>query len=189
MRGMVIGGYAPKRRGSEEELPDWLDPEPAIQRRSVPTLTVELETKDGGATWTSSTAPLIGSIAALTLAQKAGLGVFAYANSFAWPSEVFRFDLLSGNSGSVFKQKDRRVTDTAVFNDGMGFLAAVEPPGRLADIPVPGKVRILESSNLTQWSEMKVDYRAVAGSLVFAGPDSGHLWAASDTGMILHLTR
>ena len=34
---------------------------------------------------------------------------------------------------------------------------------------------------------MKVDYRAVAGSVMLAGPDEDHLWAATDTGMILHL--
>jgi hypothetical protein len=35
---------------------------------------------------------------------------------------------------------------------------------------------------------MDVDYRAVARSLVLAGPDAGHLWAATDTGMILRLS-
>jgi hypothetical protein len=36
---------------------------------------------------------------------------------------------------------------------------------------------------------MPVDYRVVAQSLVLAGPDSEHLWAATDTGMILQLAR
>ena len=37
--------------------------------------------------------------------------------------------------------------------------------------------------------EMEVDYRAVASSLVLAGPDAEHLWAATDTGMILRLMK
>jgi hypothetical protein len=52
---------------------------------------------------------------------------------------------------------------------------------------VPGKVRILSSANLADWEEMNVDYRAVAGFVTLAGPDSEHVWAATDTGMILQL--
>ncbi len=37
------------------------------------------------------------------------------------------------------------------------------------------------------WDEMKVDYRAVARTVMLAGPDAEHVWAATDTGMILHL--
>ena len=114
--------------------------------------------------------------------------MFGYADSFEWPSEVYRLDLATGKSTSVFKQKDRRVTDAALFPDGRAFLAAVEPPGRLRSAPIPGKVRILTSTNLKDWAEMAVDYRAVAQSLVLAGPDADHLWAATDTGMILRLS-
>ena len=34
---------------------------------------------------------------------------------------------------------------------------------------------------------MPVDYKANARSLVLAGPDAEHQWAATDTGMILWL--
>lgn len=190
-RGMIVGGYSPPRKDAENE-PDWVDPERALQRRQVPTLTLEMETRDGGTNWTSATAPLLGSLVSLSLKKTGGLGVFAYADSFMWPSEVFRFNLLTGKSDSVFKQKDRRVTDAAVYSDGpdsraRGFLAAVEPPGQMASAPVPGKVRILSSANLADWEEMNVDYRAVAGFVTLAGPDSEHVWAATDTGMILQL--
>jgi hypothetical protein len=185
-RGMIVGGYSPARK-DDEQLPDWANPERALQRRQVPTLTLELETGDGGTHWKSDTAPLLGSLAGLSLSGAFGLGVFAYADSFAWPSEVYRFDLTTGKTESVFKQKDRRVTDVLVDSQGRGLLAAVEPSGRLASAPVPGKVRILRSDDLSHWGEMKVDYRAVAGSVMLAGPDEDHLWAATDTGMILHL--
>lgn len=191
-RGLIAGGYAPPRpRGASEEddVPDWMNPERTLARRERPLLAMELGTRDSGATWTPSTAPVIGSIAALRLAGRGGLAVFAYADSFEWPSEVYRLDLSTGKSASVFKQKDRRVTDAAIFPDGPAFLAAVEPPGRLRSAPVPGKVRILTSEDLTGWTEMSVDYRAVARSLVLAGPDSTHLWAATDTGMILRLSQ
>jgi hypothetical protein len=191
--GLIVGGYAPPRRGGDgSSYPDWMDPERAMRRREVPTLTLEMETRDAGMAWKSSTAPLIGSIQSLRLAGAEGLAVFGYADSFAWPSEVFRLDLETGKSASVFKQKDRRVTDTAVFagasiTGSRAYLAAVEPPGQMASAPIPGKVKILASADLIEWTGMNVDYRAVASSVMLAGPDADHVWAATDTGMILRL--
>ena len=190
--GLIAGGYAPPRPRSaneDDDAPDWMNPERALARRERPLMAIEIGTRDSGATWTPSTAPLIGSIAALRLAGRDGLAVFAYADSFEWPAEVYRLDLGTGKSASVFKQKDRRVTDAALFRSGPAFLAAVEPPGRLRSAPVPGKVRILTSDDLNRWAEMPVDYRAVARTVILAGPDSMHLWAATDTGMILRLSQ
>ena len=184
-RGLIVGGYAPR---SQSELPSWMEPERAVRRYQFPTLALLLETHDGGAKWISSTAPLFGSISSLRLAGSDGLAVFVYDDSFEWPSEVYRLDLSSGKSESVFRQKDRRVTDSAVFAGPRAFLAAVEPPGRLHSTPIPGKVKMLTSANLKDWTEMEVDYKAVARSLALAGPDADHLWAATDTGMILHLS-
>jgi hypothetical protein len=202
-RGMIAGGYAPPRtegksrleRDEEDDLPDWMHPETTLHRRQQPRLAIELDTRDGGEVWKSGTAPLLGSLVSARLAGENGLLVFDYADSFEWPAEVYRLDLKTGKSESVFKQKDRLVTDAAVFSDGptngaggRAFLAAVEPPGRLRSAPIPGKVRMLSSTNLEDWVEMPVDYRAVAQSLVLAGPDAEHLWAATDTGMILRLS-
>ena len=52
---------------------------------------------------------------------------------------------------------------------------------------LPGKVKILESGDFETWTDMPVDYKALARSVVIAGPDPEHMWAATDTGMILHL--
>jgi hypothetical protein len=101
---------------------------------------------------------------------------------------VYRIDLTSGKSTEVFHAKDRRVTSVALFRGPQAFLAAVEPPGQLNTVPIPGKVKMLTSSDLTNWKEMQVDYRAVATALVLAGPDPQHLWAATDTGMVLKLS-
>jgi hypothetical protein len=201
-RGLIAGGYVPPRtagksreeRDEEDDLPDWMHPESALHRRQVPLLTIELDTRDGGDTWKSGTAPLLGSVVSTRLAGESGLLVFNYADSFELPAEVYRLDLKTGRSESVFKKKDRLVTDAAVFpgvangTNGRAFLAAVEPTGRLRSAPIPGKVRMLSSANMKDWEEMPVDYRAVAQSLVLAGPDAEHLWAATDTGMILRLT-
>src|SRR5258708_21386901 len=183
--GLIVGGYSPPRK--DADLPDWMDPEKVMRRRPVPTLTLELETRDGGVAWASSTAPLIGSVASLRVSESLGLAVFGYADSFEWPSEVYSLDLATGKSESIFKPKDRLVNDAISLPGSRAFLAAVEPSGRMHSSPIPGKVKMLTSANLKDWTEMGVDYRAVARSLVLAGPDQGHVWAATDTGMILRL--
>jgi len=38
---------------------------------------------------------------------------------------------------------------------------------------------------LENWTEMSVDYRAVARRAMISGPDPQHVWVATDTGMIL----
>ena len=189
-RGVIFGSYTPPRAGakSDDDLPDWMFPERSLALRQQPRLAIELDTRDGGAMWRSGTAPLLGSVVSVKLAGESGLAVFGYADSFEWPAEVYRLDLTTGKSESVFKQKERRVTDATIFADGRAFLAAVEPPGRLRSAPIPGKVRMLTSTDLKDWVEMPVDYRAVAQAVLLAGPDAGHLWAATDTGMILRLS-
>jgi hypothetical protein len=183
--GIIAGGAIPPRRDSPR-FPAWMAPEQAVKQREVPTLTLTLETRDAQ-TWTASTAPLLGWLSALRMTPTQGLYVFGYADSFDFPSEVYHLNLADGKSASAFHAPNRRVTDALLFDGSGAFLAAVEPPGKLASAPIPGKVRMLRSADFADWREMDVDYRAVAQSIVMAGPDAQHLWAATDTGMILHL--
>lgn len=186
--GLIVGSSTPPR-ADDPQFPSWMEPERAVKRRQVPTLTLLLNTADAGATWKTQTAPVFGNVSSLRLQGILGLAVFAFNESFEWPTEVYRLELSNGKTESVFKQKDRRVTDCALFPGPRAFLAAVEPPGRLNTAPIPGKVRILASTDLMQWTEMPVDYKANARSLILAGPDADHQWAATDTGMILHLAK
>jgi hypothetical protein len=185
-KGMIFGSSIPPR-ADDPHLPSWMEPERAVKRKEVPTLTLLLQTLDGGTTWKSSTAPLFGTVIAARLAGDDGVAVFSFAEGFEFPSDVYHLDMIKGGTKRVFAEKDRRVTDCAVFAGQKGFLAAVEPPGKLNSLPVPGKVKILKSENLSDWTEMDVDYKAVARSLVLAGPDPEHQWAGTDTGYILHL--
>jgi hypothetical protein len=188
--GLIVGAAVPPRRDMGP-FPSWMEPERASKNRQQPNLTVVLQTKDTGANWTSSTAPLLGLTMGLRLSGDIGLSLFGFSESFDWPSEVYRIDLETGKSVPVFREKNRRVTDTAVFPGPRAVLAAVEPTGKLNSLPIPGRVRMLSSTSpsLDMWKETDVDYRAVAGSVILAGPDPDHLWAATDTGMILRLTK
>ncbi len=56
-------------RGS---TPAWMDPERASKRKQVPTLTLLMQTNDGGATWESSTVPLFGLVTSLRFTGPTG---------------------------------------------------------------------------------------------------------------------
>lgn len=184
--GMIVGTAIPPRRNLGP-FPSWMDPQTATKQAPAATVTLLLQTTDKGATWHSQNAPLLGLVSSVRLAGSDGLNVLSYPESFQWPSEVFHIDLTTGKSASAFRAKDRKVFDAAVFPGQQAILAAIEPPGRLNSVPIPGKVKMLSSSDFQAWVEMDVDYRAVATSLMLAGPDRQHLWAATDTGMILQL--
>jgi hypothetical protein len=163
-----------------------MDPERASKRKEVPSLTLLAQTGDGGATWKATTAPLFGSISSLRFKGPDGLIVMGFNESFQWPSDVYR--LSDQATGRVFRDKTPRIIDSALFPGPHIYLAGVEPTGKMNTAAIPGKVRILESDDFATWKEMKVDYKAVARSVVMAGPDPDHIWVATDTGMILHLT-
>jgi hypothetical protein len=183
--GMIFGTSAPPRR-DDPRFPEWMEPERAVKRRQVPTLTLELKTVDGGQTWKSESAGLFGTLSSVRFSGQDGISVYEYNQSFEVPADVYHLDARAKTVTSVYKS-NLRVMDCALFPGPRAFLAAVEPPGRLNTVPIPGKVKILTSSNWTDWKEMDVDYKANARSVIIAGPDAEHQWVATDTGMILHL--
>ncbi len=184
----VIGGWSRPPRRADQRLPDWVDPEKAERAREWPAMSILLETRNGGQTWTPSTASIFGRITRIRFSPQGwGLGLIEFAESFEWPSEVFRMDWRTGKSVRVFRKKDRAVTDAAVFKSGPAYLAAVESLGKLRRSPVPGKLIVLRSDNLSEWKEMEVDYRATARRAILASADEKNIWVATDTGMILKL--
>lgn len=181
--GIVAGSSTPPRR-DDGALPPWIDPEAAEFRRQWPTLSLLFQTRDAGKNWTSSASSLFGAISRVRLRPNGdGLLLLQFREAFEWPSEVHRLDIVTGKSSRVFREKDRAVTDVVLLRDG-AVLAAVEHPGRLHRSPIPGKVRILHSSDLLKWRDSEIDYRTVATNVILASAGED-LWAATDTGMIL----
>jgi len=184
--GIISGWNIPPRRGG----PDWMEPDKAKRRPQIPNLTILMQTMDGGKTWKKSEASIFGQVTRISMApQGVALGLIEYKDEFEVPSEVYRINtILNGSSDSVFKEKDRAITDVRTFAgwDG-GVIAGYETEGTIYHSPIPGKLKILISDDLNVWKEMTVDYRAVAHRAMIAGPDEKHLWVATDTGMILRL--
>jgi len=112
------------------------------------------------------------------------LGLFDFPDFSELATEVRRLDLTDNTQHDSFAASNRRITSMALFGSE-GVLAAVEVQGQLKDLPIPGKLVMLVSQDLENWSEMPVDYRAVARRALLSGPDPAHLWVATDTGMIL----
>lgn len=184
----LIAGYSkpPRRDMSGSSMPEWAAPE--SQPREWPSITVLLETRDGGARWTVSESSMFGQVTRIRLAPDGrGLSLIEFFGKFDWPAEVVMIDWHTGKSARAFRRKDRLVTDVALPPQGPAYLAAIEPPGALSRSPVPGKLKLLKSDNLSEWKEMEVDYRAVARLAILAAPDAAHVWVATDTGMILKL--
>ena len=188
-RGVIVGGSEPPRHedGMRGSLPAWMDPERASKRRQVPTLTLLAQTSDGGATWSTSTAPLFGSVSSMRFIGEEGILVMGFNESFQWPSDVYR--LANSQTSRVYREKTPRIVDAALFHGPHTYLAGVEPTGKMNIAPIPGKVHVLESDDFKTWTEIKVDYKAQARQVVLSGPDQDHMWMATDTGMILHLVK
>lgn len=182
---MILGRSTPPRRGSR--LPVWLDPHPE-KRKELPALTVTLETADAGATWRPQKASVFGRISAVRTSRNGqGMLLVQFDELFEFPSEIYALSSTIGNSARSLRSKDFAATDIAV-SDASGspvfYAAGFKPTGTVFRVPIPGKVRILHSTDLKEWKEWPVDYRAVATNVTLAVKE-GRAWAATDTGMIL----
>ena len=150
----------PPRR--DQRMPDWMDPEAALNRRDYPHLTYSLETLDGGKTWKSSTASLFGQITRLRFgAPGLALGLIEYNAGFRYPSEVYKVDTRSGKSQTQSLYRDRRfaVSDIWLTKDNVAYLAGTQVVGQVRNV-APGKVQVLRTSDFSVWTEMAVDYKA-----------------------------
>lgn len=181
-RAMIMGFSQPPRRRMPR-APEWMDPDNAPSQ--VPHVFMVLETKDGGDKWVGQTASVFGNVTQLAASPKVGLTLVEYGEGFAWPSEVMMIQWGQGTNKRVFREKNRAVRDVAIDAMGKGYLVAIERPGTVSALPIPGKLHVLESLDLEKWAEVDVDYKAVANDAVMAiAPDDGR-FIATDTGMIL----
>jgi hypothetical protein len=185
--GIVSGASRPARKGRTEPYPAWLDTERETRRKEWPGASLTLETRDGGKTWRNSVTSIFGKITRVRYARNGrGLALVEFHDEFEWPSEVFAIDLKTGSSERVFRSKDRAITDTWLY-PGRGYLAAIEPPAVPSEVR-QGKVHVLQSDNLSDWSEVTFP-QVEAGRVWLAGTSEEEVWAATDTGVLFRALR
>src|SRR5258708_8606961 len=187
-RGLIIGSWTLPR--NPRDLPDWMVPERARYRHQYPTVTILVQTSDGGKTWTEDSSSLEGSLTRFRYgAGNWGLALFEYPNSYDVASEVFNMDMTTKKNTRVYGDKSRAVRDFALLPGGDVILVAVERQGKSHDPPTPGQLQIIRRGRLKTWIDMDVEYRARPTRATIAAADAHNVWVATDTGMILKLTR
>ena len=186
-QGTIIGSSDPPQR-SRSRYPEWMEPDRVVRQRQWPSLSIVTQTGDGGKSWKPATTSIFGHITRVRMAHDGrSLLLIRFQNSFEWPCEVYVADPRTGKIDRVFRRKDRSITDVAWTNDGTAYLAGYEPTGKLLDNPIPGRLVVLRSKDLTNWEEMEVDYRGSAHFAMLAAPGASDVWLATDIGMILKL--
>jgi hypothetical protein len=103
-----------------------------------------------------------------------------------YPSEVQIVRWPTGGSERIYRDKGFAVTDVWVTPDGTGYLSGIVVTGQLRNV-VPGKVKVLRSRDFAIWTDLEVDYRAVANRTTMSAAGDHDIWLATDTGMILKL--
>lgn len=183
---LITGWNIPERRWGND-VPDWMDPASALRRSDLPHLNYTVRTRDGGKTWTSGSASLFGEMERVRfLPDGRGLGLAVYSQGFRYPSEVYRINWRTGRNVSIYKTPDFAVSDLWLAPDGTAYLAGTLVQGKLRDV-IPGKVRVMSSTDYSVWKTMDVDYRAEAHRVILAVVDEDNMWMATDMGMILKL--
>ncbi|MBV8819939.1 MAG: hypothetical protein JO022_16365 [Acidobacteriaceae bacterium] len=179
--GVIWGSWNPMQRAQEAE---WMVLNPA-KRPKTQMSSLLLESSDGGKDWKPFEVKVNGNITHLRfLSSKAFLMLVEYVGANAGPSEIFQ--LTSKESPELrFRQEGRSARDFAILPGGEMVVATVESLGKSSDVPIPGKLRMMASSDLKNWHDEKADYRAVAKRPFLAAPDAEHVIVATDTGMIL----
>ncbi len=181
--GVILGRQAP----SAERMPIWVNPAKATQQAQRTSPAVLLETFDAGKSWKNLANPMLGTVTQMLMSPQGFLYVLLeYFDYYKLPSALLRMKFGGNSADTLFAEHDRAVTSFAVLPDGTTLLASVEPPGNSNQVPIPGKLRMLRSSDSKSWVNEDSDYRAVAQRAILAVPDAQNAWVATDTGVILH---
>jgi hypothetical protein len=186
--GLIIGELIDLDADQEFEA-DWMRPE--VNFRDWHTqVAVFVSTRDGGKTWERKTRGFYGRVSRVVAPPgQEALAIWEFPQFYPWASNLSQFDLGTHWVTRLTGERERVFTDVLQVSKREAFLAGYQTPGRVHPSPIPGKVRIMRSRNLMDWTDMPVDYRAVARHVWLASTGDGGIWAATDTGMILKLEK
>lgn len=185
--GAIIIGHSEATK-EISRFPPWMMPETYVRRRVTPSTTMLARTYDDGGKWEVEVTSTIGVATRIRSIRQSGYLVYHYGDSLDFPSELFQLDYRTGKGTSLFRRKDLLLWDVAPFGESGLIVAAIQPTGRLRNSGVPGKLRLLVTSDLTTWQDLKVDYRAMGTRAMLAFASDRLIWAATDEGSIVHVT-
>lgn len=186
--GLASGNVEPPTPGGRRasQLPDWMDPEKADFLHSRPRVIVSLESQDAGQTWTRQEVSGFGYIQrSLIGSDGTGFHLLKFRKSFTYGGELYSFYPFQKKPGKLLlREKNLEFHDICyVPGDGL-YVACTE---RLGALPVPTKVRIRYSQDLNAWTDIPVDYRALASRITLGATPGGKVFAVLDQGTILAL--
>jgi hypothetical protein len=181
--GVISGSWNPMQRVQESE---WMEMNPAKRPKTAMSALL-LESSDAGKEWHPYEVKVSGQITQLRfLNPNAFLMLVEYTGAQIAESPSEMFQLTSKAAPALrFHQSGRVARDFYVLPSGEVVIAAIELLGKSNEVPIPGKLRMMATSDLKTWQDEKADYRAVAKRPFLAAPDAAHVFVATDTGMIL----
>jgi hypothetical protein len=183
----IFGNTQSRRLRRFDSVPDWMDPESAKRDFQVPSLTIALDSNDGGKTFRPSRVSAFGNIHRVRTAPGGqGFILVKFGPYFPYGGELYRFRAQPGATiERLYRSREYTLHDFLSTSQGL-YLAATQRSNN-SDLPIPTPVKILFSENLTDFREIPVDYRAEANSVFLSLSDTTP-FAATDEGMILKLT-
>lgn len=180
--GVAVGEATPNGRPQENV---WLRPGVARLRNPAAVI-IAFQTDDGGATWARQ---MLGRhqtiLAAAFPTPRTAWFVFGPAAPTDVFSDITRLDWATRSGNVVFHTSGSLISDIAPGPNGSAVAASIDVPGKLADIPIPSRVRMLSGASPADLHAESVDYRAVARKITLASTPGRRWFAATDTGMIL----
>jgi photosystem II stability/assembly factor-like uncharacterized protein len=187
--GIITGSNKPPDYYSH---PEWQAPE---TRSSLgPGTTIFLESSDGGKSWESSSGAMFGQLTRVAVSLNGtSLALFEFNSRtdnkmvHLPPAEVHRMSLETGVPDRVYRDDNTQITDLGLTTKGVPYLVGHTMVGMVRDNPIPGKLKVLTSTDFAKWTEIPVDYRAEAHRAYLAIAEDREVWVATDTGMILKL--
>lgn len=185
---VVAGRSGDSMRRLFRSHPDWIEPDVAARTPSLPSMTVVLDSVNAGAKWRTSTVSAFGSVNRIRIgADGTGLILVQFDPAFTYGGELYSFlPLKDGVMAQLFRPMDMILHD-AVQVPGKGYyVGCTQRTGKLT-LPIPAKVRVQFSTDGKVFTDIPVDYRAVAESVLMASTPSGEVWLATDEGMLLSL--
>lgn len=183
---VLLTGWS-RPAGPPERFPVWMEPERAPLGMR-PTTGIVLHTAAGGKDWNFTLLRDQGEIIRVRISPAgSALALIHRPDSLTAPSGIYTLNPATLQLKPVYQNSHRWVTDIAFLGPQRALAVAIDQEGRTPFPAIPGRLIVLQSSDLIRWTEMPVDYRAEARRAVLSTPGPTQAWVATDTGMILQL--